>query len=140
MNILFIGPVSEDAKEDISTIRAETTHEVKFSKNPADAIAGGEVSTFDIIVLELADLEFPEHMRTGEPEELRRTFGNIRRYDAGIQTLFEIKKKNPDQKVIVAHCSPWGKTNAYCKELGANEVLKKPYDMDDFLGIIERMQ
>lgn len=57
----------------------------------------------------------------------------------GIEALEEIKKINPDAKVVIITADIQKKTTEIVSELGATEILNKPVTAEKISGIIKKL-
>jgi len=60
-------------------------------------------------------------------------------YIDGLDVLKFIKSTFPQTKVIILTAYADMKTTTKCRELGADEVIGKPYDLEFLMATIERM-
>jgi|LGVF01.2.fsa_nt_gb CheY-like chemotaxis protein len=61
----------------------------------------------------------------------------------GIELLLQLRKTNPDVKVIVMSGGNRGHADAYlhmADKLGANSVLSKPFELEELMQTIKKLQ
>lgn len=61
----------------------------------------------------------------------------------GIELLLQLRKINPDVKVIVMSGGNRGHADAYlhmADKLGANAVLSKPFELEELMQVIKNLQ
>jgi len=61
----------------------------------------------------------------------------------GIELLLQLRKTNPDVKVIVMSGGNRGHADAYlhmADKLGANAVLSKPFELEELMQAIKKLQ
>lgn len=105
----------EDIREALEMILALEGYDVRTADCGAAAIARAEVEHFDLVI---TDLKMPGM--------------------DGVETLMALKQRHPCLQVIVATGYASSETARRCLSEGAHDYLKKPFDMDELLRIVER--
>ena len=105
----------EDIRETLEMILALEGYDVRTADCGTAAIARSEVEPFDLVI---TDLKMPGM--------------------DGVETLMALKQRHPRLQVIVATGYASSETARRCLSEGAHAYLKKPFDMDELLRLVER--
>jgi len=59
--------------------------------------------------------------------------------ESGMDILREVKEKHPDLKVLVITAVNRAALNKEIRSAGANDILHKPFDLDDLITAIQKL-